>query len=506
MPAQAPMSSSPPERLQPERELVGVEPGARVTTRDIVITAMVAIVVHLPALVRKAALNSDEATIATVARMMRHGAKLYNGAVDRKPPGAFVLYRLLEPFFGTWTLTAGRWVALVAIVAAAWIIAREARRRWPDVKPLAVALLFIVAFAVLPAEDSRAVGFELLATLPAVAAFVLGARGRTLLAGIAVGIAALFKQPMLLGSLALAVQCLSVAAPWPRRITRLVAAGTVCAATIATGLAPFGLRNALSWFAGNGDNYLGGTTLSKVIVVGIEQYATIAVLTAGLLMFAALAWGRRRLPMDLAVWTISAIGATAIGFRFVLHYFNQLLPALVLVAAPALVGRQIFRRTWPRVAVVCLAGAATFSMVTVLIADRFHDLPNVNRVAAAVRSRTAPSDKIFVWGQAPEIYWLSERDPATRYPHVGFITGITPKRPGVPAYVLAMPDAASLLLADLAANRPALIIDAAIESVRGGNRYPLRTSPIAKFVEAGYCQVDEIDGMRLLSPCNPLSG
>jgi hypothetical protein len=69
-----------------------------------------------------------------------------------------------------------------------------------------------------------------------------------------------------------------------------------------------------------------------------------------------------------------------------------------------------------------------------------------------------------------------------------------------------MPDAASHLLADLAANHPALIIDAAIESVRGGNRYPLRTSPIAKFVEAGYCQVDEIDGMRLLSPCNPLSG
>ena len=473
----------------------------RITPLDVAITALVAIFLHLPALVRKAALNSDEATIATVARMMRHGAGLYVGTVDRKPPGAFVLYRVLEPVFGTWTLTAARWIALTAIVATAWVIAIEARRRWPAVSPLGVALLFVVAFALLPAEDSRAVGFEILATLPAVGAFVLGARGRTVLAGITLGIAALFKQPMLLGALPLAVQCLSIPAAWPRRLLRLTTAGLACAITIVAGLAPFGLRHALSWFAGNGDKYLGGTTLSSVMVVGLEQIGTIIALTAGLLILGAVAWGRRRLPMDLAVWVMSSVFATAIGLRFILHYFNQLLPALVLVAAPAVVGREILRRPWPRVALVGLAGSATFSMITVLIADRFHDLPNVDRVAAAVRDRTAPGDTVFVWGQAPEIYWLSQRDPATRYPHVGFITGITPKRPGVPAYVLSMPNAASNLLDDLKRNHPELIIDAAIASVRGGDRYPLSTSPIEKWVDDNYCAIDVIDGMTLMAPC-----
>jgi hypothetical protein len=493
------MSSSPPEPA--------VAPSAkRVSRRDVVVTAVAALVLHLPALIRKAALNSDEATVATVARMMRHGAHLYTTTVDRKPPGAFVLYRLLEPLAGTWTLAAARWVALAAIVVAAWIIALEARRRWPAVAPLPVALLFIVAFALLPAEDSRAVGFELLATLPAVGAFVLGARKRTLLAGVALGISALFKQPMLLGALPLAVQCLGVAAPWSRRLLRLAVAGAATAATIVAGLAPFGLHDALSWFAGNGDNYLGGTNLGSVIAIGLEQLGTIVALTAGILVLAALAWGRRRLPMDLAVWVIASVAATAIGLRFVLHYFNQLLPALVLVAAPALVNWQIWRRPWPRFAAVCLAGAATFSMSTVLIADRFHDLPNVDAVAAAVRSRTTPSDRVFVWGQAPEIYWLSGRDPATRYPHVGFVTGITPKRPGVPAYVLSMPAAAGNLLADLTANHPALIVDAAITSVRGGDRYPLATSPIAAFVNAGYCKVDVINDMTLLAPCANSSG
>ena len=473
----------------------------RVVPRDVAVTALVAVVLHLPALMRKNALNSDEATIATVARMMRNGAGLYVGAVDRKPPGAFVLYRYLEPVFGTWTLAAARWVALSAIVGAAWVIAVEARRRWPTVSPLAVAMLFVVSFALLPAEDSRAVGFEMLATLPAVGAFVLGARGRGVLAGIALGIAALFKQPMLLGALPLAVQCLSISAPWMRRLLRLTLAGVACSATVALGLAPFGFRDALSWFAGNGDNYLGGTTLSKVIVVGAEQIGTIIALTAGLLILAGVAWGRRRLPMDLAVWVMSGVFATAIGLRFILHYFNQLIPALVLVAAPALVGREILRRAWPRLAMVCLAGSATFSMITLLVADQFHDLPNVDRVAVAVRARTSAGDTVFIWGQAPEIYWLSQRDPATRYPHVGFITGITPKRPGVPAYVLTLPNAADNLLADLQANHPAVIVDAAIASVRGGDRYPLATSPIAAWVSHNYCPVDVIDGMTLLTPC-----
>ncbi|MEI7617009.1 MAG: glycosyltransferase family 87 protein [Actinomycetota bacterium] len=484
---------------EPETEHVS----RRALSRDIAITAVVAVALHLPSLIRKAALNSDEATMATVARMMRHGARLYTGAVDRKPPGAFLVYRLLEPLFGMWSLTAARWVALCAIVVAAWIIALEARRRWTQVLPLAVALLFVVAFAALPAEDSSAVGFELLAILPMVAAFVLGARGRVLLAGAALGVATLFKQPMLLGALPLTAQCLSISAPWSRRFVRLALSGTVCAATILLGLAPFGLHNALAWFAGNGDNYLGGTRLSTVAIIALEQIGSIVALTGGLLVLAAVAWGKRRLPLDLTVWVISSVIAASIGFRFVLHYFNQLLPALVLMAAPALTSFAVMRRPWPRFATVWIAGASAFSMFTLLTANSFHDLPNVDHVARAVAERTKPGDKVFVWGQAPEIYWLSQRDPATRYPHVGFITGITPKRPGVPAYLLSMPSAAETLLSDLAANHPALIIDAAIKRVRGGDRYPMATSPVAAFVKKGYCVIDVIDQISLLAPCKP---
>ena len=490
-------------------------PSRQLTLRNISITVAVAVGLHLPALVRKAALNSDEATIATVARMMRHGAGLYAGAVDRKPPGAFTLYRLIEPLFGDWSLTAGRWIALAATIVAMWILGFEARRRWPGVAPVAVAVLGIVAFSVLPAEDSRAVGFELLATLPAVAAFVLGARRRYVLAGCMLGVAALFKQPMLLGALPLAVQCLlpvgGVSTRWPRRVLLLAGAGVVTAATVLMGLAPFGLSNALSWYAGSGDKYLSGTRLTTVTIITLEQIGSILGLTMGLLILATVIWGRRRIPLDLAVWIIASLIATAIGLRFILHYFNQLIPSLVLLAAPALTAATFARGaalipTRAKVArfgLVWMIGAALFSMATLLLPTVFHDLPNVDRVVRAIDAHTSPGQKIFVWGQAPEIYWTSDRDPATRYPHIGFITGVTPKRPGVPAYLLAQPGAAEKLLSDLEKAHPALIIDAAIASVRGGDRYPLATSPIAAYVAANYCEIDVVDGIRLLSPCTP---
>ncbi len=483
------------DRADPEQA-----PTSRLTPRHVALTALLAIVLHAPALFRKAALNSDEATIATIARMVRHGASLYRTAVDRKPPGAFTLYRLLEPIFGNWSLTAGRWLALAATVTAMWVVAMEARRRWPAVDPFAVALLAVVAFSLLPAEDSRAVGFELLATLPAVAAFVLGARGRTLLAGAALGVAGLFKQPMLLGALPLIVQCLTMAETWVRRIRRLVIAGAATIVVVLAGLAPFGLGDALHWFTGTGDNYLSGTHLTTVTIVTLEQLGSFAGLTMGVLLLMAIAWGRKRLPMDLAVWIIASLFATAIGLRFILHYFNQLLPSLVLAAAPALTGLSRFRAKLPRFALLWLFGGAAFSMWTLLDPTLFHDIPSVDHIVSAIDARTKPGDKIFVWGQAPEIYWTSGRDPATRYPHIGFITGVTPKRPGVPAYVLSSPGAAENLLGDLEANHPVLIIDAAIAAVRGGNRYPLATSPIAAFVQTNYCATGVVDGMTLYVP------
>ena len=482
-----------------------VERPATVTARAVALTAGIAFALHLPALVRKAALNSDEATIATVARMIRHGARLYTSAVDRKPPGAFIVYRLLEPIFGDWTLTAARWLVLTATVTACWLLALEARRRWPSVNPLAVAIVGVIAFSALPAEDSRAVGFELLGTLPAVTAFVLGARRRFVLAGALLGLAGLFKQPFLLGAVPLVVQCLMSSTQWSMRARRVAIAGAATVAVVVAGLAPFGLDNSLRWYSGSGDNYLSGTEVSTVAIVALEQIGTVVGLTMGMIVLTVWVWRQRRIPADIVAWLVASLLATFIGLRFILHYFNQLLPVLVLLAGAALAGRDEIRRGLRTLAgrfvVLSFVCAVGFSFFTVLTPATFHDIPDVDGIVAAIRAETKPGDRIFVWGQAPEIYWLSGRDPATRYPHIGFITGVTPKRPGVAPYLLSQPGAAEHLLEDLRAHPPVVVVDAAIASVRGGDRYPLATSPVAEFVAENYCESAEFDGIRLLTRC-----
>jgi hypothetical protein len=338
-----------------------------------------------------------------------------------------------------------------------------------------------------------------LGVLPAVAAFVLGARGRVVAAAIALGVAGLCKQPYLLACAPLAWHVLRQPGGTMRRVGRLLTAAVVSAATVVAGLAPFGLHDALDWFSGRGDNYLGGSDAATVLIVSAEQLAAFVGLTAGIVLLAAVAWRRRRPDADVLLWTASALAASAIGLRFILHYFDQVLPPLVALAAPALAVAKGRTRV---VAATLLAGAATWTMVTAIAPGLVHDLPDVDDVAAAVRERTIPGDRIFVWGQAPEIYWLSDRDPATRFPHVGFVTGVTPRRPGTDPYALAQRANTKALLDDLAAHPPALVVDAAIADVRGGDRYPLATSPVAAFVQARYCETAVVDGIRLLSPCS----
>ena len=47
------------------------------------------------------------------------------------------------------------------------------------------------------------------------------------------------------------------------------------------------------------------------------------------------------------------------------------------------------------------------------------------QVALRVRAATDQDDTVFIWGDLPEVYWASGREPATRLIHTGFVTGNT---------------------------------------------------------------------------------
>ena len=55
--------------------------------------------------------------------------------------------------------------------------------------------------------------------------------------------------------------------------------------------------------------------------------------------------------------------------------------------------------------------------------------PNYESVSRYLATTTNPDDPIYVWGSVPEIYWASERRPATRFLTSSFLTGNYPGRP-----------------------------------------------------------------------------
>ncbi len=115
-----------------------------------------------------------------------------------------------------------------------------------------------------------------------------------------------------------------------------------------------------------------------------------------------------------------------------------------------------------------------------------------------MRIVTDPTDRIFVWGEYPEIYWAANREPATRFIHTGFLTG---NSGGRDARLVrpsdGMPGAWELLAADIAADPPDLIVDTSRASIRKSEYHPLDETFLWDIVLNDFRLTDIVDGVRL---------
>jgi hypothetical protein len=190
------------------------------------------------------------------------------------------------------------------------------------------------------------------------------------------------------------------------------------------------------------------------------------------------------------LWLLAGFIAVSAGFRYFGHYYLQMGPPLALIASGALARSR--PTVWVRTALLCAASIAVF----LVLAAIWHPdiLRPYDNVSAAIKARTAPNDRIFVWGQFPEAYWASDRRPSTRFLTSGFLTnysgGRSDARIGM-AY--AEPGAWDDFAADLAKDPPALIVDAS-----QGSSFPLQNFPVfERFVADQYQPVEVVDGAVL---------
>jgi hypothetical protein len=439
---------------------------------------------------RPGVFNVDESTVATMAMTMRSGGRLYHSVVDRKPPVLPFLYDLMQRITHSGDLRPMRVVSLLAVAATSVILVGEGRRRYGEARvPWQLVALPILAFVALPPEDAQAVGFELIAVLPATVGFVLAARGRVKSGAAATAVATLCKQTFALGL----IPVLYLAAR--RHGARAVVASLAVffGIVVVTGVL-LGWSDFMYWV------FTGTTGYTSVDLSSIPEVARIAAgMTALLtLSFAGpllLASAGRRRELDVELWLASSVIAFLVGFRFLGHYAIQVLPPLTLMALQgcAAGGRRL------RWGIGLTVVSAMVWVGLAFVPQHVQPMPNYQYVVSYVDAHSSSTDRVFVWGESSELYWSSERLPASRFPHIQFLTDLSPGRANeAPKYDTNSTRAAwTDLWSDFVQHPPKLILDTT--KVDGGAMQTahLESSPLASYLRASFQPVAVLDGVTV---------
>ena len=409
-------------------------------TRVVPVLALLAVVTHIPSFIRPV-WSPDEGFLATQARMLAGGSVLYDTVVDRKPPLLPWLYEACFTVFGSFSLWPLRTLAIAAHLVTAILLASIARGRWGNRPGAAAGALYLLISIGLSPEDTQAATFEVFMLPAMVAAFRYAERRRWLAAGIAVAVCSLTKQTG--GAVMLPVLWMLFQDTRRRGVRWLPALGTIWfgfalpIAIVAVILTkPKGF---LFWVVtGSGDYATFGGNWVQMAGRALGNSAILVVAGLGLMLpLGRRLWLRHRkrpLPAaaeehgssaDLWVWLLSSAVAVSVGFHFFGHYYLQLMPPLVLLGVGAVATSAI---RWKPVMIYSTAAATAFWVLA--LAWPGERLDRSTEVASAVAAQTTSKDTVLVWGMHPELYWLADRRPATRYLTAGFLTNYSGGKDG----------------------------------------------------------------------------
>ncbi|MFF4649964.1 ArnT family glycosyltransferase [Streptomyces sp. NPDC001380] len=469
-------------------------------TRLVPALAALAALTHAPSFVRPV-WSPDEGYLATQARMLADGGVLYDTVVDRKPPLLPWLYEAAFWVFGSLSLWPLRVLAIVAHLATALLLASVARGRWGDRAGAAAGALYLLVSIGLSPEDTQAATFEVFMLPAMVAAFRYAERRRWLAAGVATAVCALTKQTG--GAVLLPVLWMLLQDARHRGVRRPAALGRVLAgfalpvALVAVILTKPG--GFLFWVVTGSGDY--ASFDGSVLLMAGRALGNAAILAAAFLGLAVPLLRRRRAlrraapgasapprrgaaggsVSDLWVFLASAVVAVCTGFHFFGHYYLQLMPPLVLLGVGAASASAV---RWRPVLVYSAVAATAFWGLA--LAWPGHRLDRSAKVATAVAEQTGPGDTMLVWGMHPEMYWLADRRPATRYLTAGFLTnysGGKGDRQVGEAY--SVQDAWKTFDQELSRNLPEIVVDDS-----GTSPYsPVRIPRIERLLDAHYQMV-----------------
>ena len=448
--------------------------------------------------------NLDEVHFSLIGRSILDGGLPYVDAIDIKPPLTYLAYTAGGIFGGISLLP-------VHLLGVAWLVAtclvlREAARRWSSDEDIGWAAAWIALLANLCEVPS--VNSELLMNLPAALALLCAVRAEEdgprfdFACGVCVAVASLFKHQAAALGLGIAVGLLWRSKGAFRR-SGLLALGFLVpwAATFGFYAAAGHLAEFYDWvFVRNFLYAEKGATGS-----GLSRFAFATVVCVGIALVPWIlavqetfrASERAKEPLRTAalvsLWLTWV--AVAAGGRFYEHYYLQFVPPLALVAAPRL-SRLL---SGPPRAMRTAAGAAFyltagFYFAFTLVKGFTGGFPGqdakVVGVSRWLAANSRPDQRVFVWGDATSVYYLSNRRPGTRYLNCAVEVGNfdpshLPRGFDVASHISA-PDVQNTI-ADLERNRVGLVVDTSSGKIHDWDRLPLSQVPaLASYIAQKY--------------------
>ena len=393
----------------------------------------------------------DQGAYATIARGWLEGAIPYRDLWDNKGPLLFLWYAVSFKWLGE-SVVAPRVLAAAAAGLSVPFVWAAARTLFGRREAALAAGLFALSFGnVYLQVTANAEVFMLLPLTAGLWAFAVGARGGGLwwflAAGALTSLAMFTRQSALWAFVGYGawLGMLFVREPEERQrqalaMGALALGGVLAAAPFAGYFAAHGALYEL-WHAMFAFNWgwAGEFPLYRKLIPPIILNPV--PLVGGLVFWALAAVGVWRLWVrgDRFAWLILSFllfseAAAQTPGKLSPHYSVQLLPGAALAAAVGLPyvwerWRQGHRRLGMGMAAATavMVAAAVFAYTRPTPADRFEvqytfrdyaqDAIEAPAIAEAVEAMTEPGDYVYEWGRESEIYFLADRQPASRWLH-----------------------------------------------------------------------------------------
>jgi hypothetical protein len=203
------------------------------------------------------------------------------------------------------------------------------------------------------------------------------------------------------------------------------------------------------------------------------------------------AWrGRRRELAPIYWWLVGSLCASLVGGRMYGHYFVLFVPALCVLG-----GVGVDEERWlPRILAVPAIGFFVFAILLEGATGHFWSRsPDYFQASHYVKERTAPNERIFVWGWFPGLYVEADRCPSTRFVYTHLLSGSTSHE----ARGHNVPEAWEMLMSDLEKNPPPFILDTSLRGYSFEEFPPENYPELWKFMTERYHLDKEIEGVRI---------